>query len=334
MAQVNTTTLPVKLQDYYDKVALEKAVKLLLYRKFAQVRPLPKNSGEIIRFKRWGTLAPATTPLTEGITPEGKSITLTEITATVQQYGDWVPVTDKVQLLYADPILTEITEQLGEQQGETMDELMKNQLAAGSNVMYASGVAARANVVAKITATDLDKAIRTLKNANAKPISQLIKPSTGISTEPIRPAYVAIVHPDTTYGLESIAGFVPVEKYASQTGIMEGEVGAYKGIRFIETTQALKFADAGGAVSDTGNKSTTGSNLDVYATIIFAQNAYGEVPLSGSSSAIIIKVHGDRDTQDTSDPLNQRGSAGWKTMWTGKILNDSWMLRIEHAVAA
>ena len=103
---------------------------------------------------------------------------------------------------------------------------------------------------------------------------------------------------------------VPVERYASQTGILDGEVGSYKGVRFIETTNGLNFPDAGGAVGSTGNMSTGGTNLDVYATIIFAKNAYGEVPLSGTSSAVIIKVHGDKDTSDTSDPLNQRGSAG------------------------
>lgn len=333
MAQVNTTTMPVKLQDYYDKVALEKAVPLLLYRKFAQIRPLPKNSGEIIRFKRWGTLPPATTPLQEGVTPVGNSISVTEITATVVQYGDWVPVTDKVQLLYMDPILTEIVEQLGEQQGETMDVLMRDQLAAGSNVRYANGVKGRDSVVAAISTTDLEVAIRALKNANARQITNIIKASTGIATTPIRPAFVAICHPNTTYTLEGLTGWVPVEKYASQTGVMEGEVGAFKGVRFIETTNALAFADAGGNKA-AGMLSTSGVKNDVYATIIFAQNAYGEVPLSGSSSSVIIKVHGDKDTSDTSDPLNQRGSAGWKTIWTGKILNDSWMIRIEHAVAA
>jgi len=333
LAQVNTTTMPVKIQDYYDKVALEKAVPLLLYRKFAQIRPLPKNQGEIIRFKRWGSLSLATTPLTEGITPVGNSITVTEITATVEQYGDWVPVTDKVQLLYMDPILTEIVEQLGEQQGETMDVLMRDKLAAGSNVRYANAVDGRANVIALISATDIQVAIRALKNANARQITSIIKPSTGISTTPIRKAYVAICHPNTTHTLESLEGWVPVEKYASQTGVMDGEVGAYKGVRFIETTNALMVPDAGGD-KGSGILSTTGVKADIYATIIFAQNAYGEVPLSGSSSSVIIKVHGDKDTSDTSDPLNQRGSAGWKTMWTGKILNDSWMIRIEHAVAA
>lgn len=310
MARVDTTTMPVKIQDYYDKVALEKAVPLLLYRKFAQVRPLPKNSGEIIRFKRWGSLAAATTPLEEGITPVGNSISVTEITATVSQYGDWVPVTDKVQLLHMDPILTEIVEQLGEQQGETMDVLMRDQLTAGSNVRNAAGVALRTDIAAKISTTDLDIAVRALKRANAKKITSIIKPSTGIATEPIRPGFVAICHPDTTHDLEALStGWVPVEKYASQTGVMEGEVGAYRGVRFIETTNALVFRDAGGNVV-AGMASEGGVKNDVYGTIIFAQNAYGEVPLSGSSSSVIIKVHGDKDTSDTSDPLNQRGSAG------------------------
>ena len=309
MARVDSTTMPVKLQDYYDRVALAKAVPLLLYRKFAQVRALPKNSGEIIRFKRWGSMPPALTPLDEGTTPIGNRIDLMEITATVSQYGDWVPVTDKVQLLHADKILTEVVEQLGEQQGLTFDVLMRNQLAAGSNVLHANKVASRDAVVAKLAKTDLDAALRALKNANARPITNLIKATPNIATQPVRPCYVGIVHTNTTHDLHNIDGFVPSEKYASQTGVMDGEVGAYNGIRFIETTNGLFFPDEGGS-KGSGIDSTSGVKADVYATMIFAQNAYGEVPVGTGSSGIIVKARKDGDTSDVSDPLNQRSSAG------------------------
>ena len=56
--------------------------------------------------------------------------------------------------------------------------------------------------------------------------------------------------------------------------------------------------------------STSGVKADVYATMIFAQNAYGEVPVGTGSSGIIVKARKDGDTSDVSDPLNQRSSAG------------------------
>ena len=334
MARIDTSTMAtsVEIRDYYDKVALVKAIPLLLYRKFAQVRPMPQHQGEVIRFHRWGTLPLATTPLQEGITPEGGKIEKTELTAKLEQYGYWIPITDRVQLVAFDPILTEITEQLGEQQGETMDELMKNVLMGGSNVIYAGGVTSRAAVASKITAADLKKVTRALKQQNAKTLKKILKATTNVSTQGIRESYIAIIHVNTTQDLEDIDGFVPLEKYASQTGVMEGEVGSYKGIRFIETTRGANWADAG--ATGTSLMSTSGTNADVYGMLVIAENAYGEVPLHGGSSGIIIKIHGDGDRSDVSDPLNQRGSAAWKTMWTGKILNDNWLIRVEHGVSA
>lgn len=330
---VNTTgTFPTQIRDFYDRTSLRKAIALQTFRKWGQKRPLPKNKGKVIRFKRWGSLAPATTPLVEGVTPIGSKLDYTEITATIEQYGDWLPVTDQVLMMSIDPFLTEASEQLGEQEGETLDLLMRNSLLAGSNVLYSGTADSRAAVVAKIATTDLDLAIRTLKLANGRRIAKQVSPTTSYGTTPIRAAFVAVVSPYVTHDLEALAGFVPVEKYPTGSGVMEGEIGAYKGIRFVETTNAMCFEGAGG-VPAAGVK-TTGTKADVFPMLIFAEDAYGEVPLAGASHGLIIKVHGSHDNNDTSDPLNQRGSAGWKAFWTSKILNDAWIIRLEHAASA
>jgi len=325
-----TENFPNEIRDFYDRVALRKAVPLITFRKWGQKRPLPRNKGEVIRFKRWGNLAPALTPLTEGVTPVGNKLDYTEITAQIKQYGDWIPVTDRVLMTAIDPFLTEASEQLGEQEGETHDILMRNDLLAGSNVMYANNVAGRDSVVAKISTSDLDVAIRTLKLANTPRIAKQVSATTNYNTTPIRAGYIAVIHPYMSNDVEALTGFVPVEKYPSNSGVIEGEIGSYKGIRFVETTQAMCYEGLGG--SSTSVKNTAGK-ADVYPVLIFGEDAYGEVPLSGANHGIIIKVHGDSDRSDTSDPLNQRGSAGWKTMWTGKILNDAWIIRLECAAS-
>jgi N4-gp56 family major capsid protein len=327
-----TDNFPTEIRDFYDRVALKKAVPLITFRKWGQKRALPKNKGKVIRFKRWGTLVPATTPLQEGVTPVGNKMDYVEITATVQQYGDYIPVTDQVLMTSIDPFLTEASEQLGEQEGETHDILMRNDLLSGSNVLYASNVDGRVNVVAKVSTTDLDVAIRTLKLANARRITKQVNPTANYNTAPIRAGYIAVIHPYQSNDVESLTGFVPIENYPSSVGVMDGEIGSYKGIRFIETTQAMCYEGGGGAVANTIKN--TGGQADVYPMLIFAEDAYGEVPLSGMNHGIIIKIHGENDRYDTSDPLNQRGSCGWKSMWVGKILNDAWMVRYECAVSA
>lgn len=333
---VNTKNYPSEVKNFYDRVALMTAIPFLPFRKWGQKRPMPKNKGKTIEFRRWGLLAPATTPLSEGITPIGSSLTYETITATVAQYGDWIPMTDQVQDLAIDPVLTTAVQNLGEQQGETLAILSRNQMVSGVNVNYASGVSARSAVVAKVSAADYDKIIRKLKMKMAKRHTEIILPTVKIETQPIRAAFIAIISPYTTTDLEQqlgSSGYVPAEKYASGVA-MEGEVGAYKDIRFIESTHAMVYEDAGGSVA-TGCKSTGGTKADVYADLVFGKEAYGETMIGGKGThSVIIKLHKDGDTSDTSDPLNQRGTAGWKDYYVAKILNDDWLVRYEHAVGA
>ena len=329
--RMTTANSRTKIEDYYDRVALTKALPLLTFRKFGQKRPIPKNQGKIIRFTRWGRLSVATTPITEGITPVGNKMTYSDITATLNQFGDFVLITDHVTMTGIDPILTEAVSQLGYQQGETFDILSRDELLTGSNAIYANGIG-RTAVNTKIADEDILKAVRALKVAMAKPVMKQVNASVKYNTTPIRPSFIGVCHVYAEQDIEAITGFIPVEKYASQQDIMEGEFGQYAGVRFISTTQAPEFL-GGGATGGSGVKETDGK-ADVYATFIFGEDAYGEVPLSGQSSAVIIKAPQPGDTTNTADPLNQRSTAGWKAMYAFKILNDLWIERIEHAVSA
>jgi N4-gp56 family major capsid protein len=85
------------------------------------------------------------------------------------------------------------------------------------------------------------------------------------------------------------------------------------------------FADAGAAIGGSGMITTTGTLVDVYATLIFAANSYGVCPLQGHAMENIVKPLGSGD-----DPLNQRWTSGWKATTTTSILNNAWMVRIEH----
>lgn len=328
---MTTENSRVKIEDFYDRTALRKALPMLPHRRFAQHRLIPKNSGKIIRFTRWGRLPVATIPLTEGITPPGSKLTQTDITAELKQYGDWVPVTDQVTMLAIDPILTEAVEQLGYQEGETLDVLARNEMMTGSNAIYAGGAASRTAVSSKITKAEIEKAVRALKVALARKITKQVNATVKYSTSPIAAAFIGFCHVYAEQDIAALPGFVPVEKYARQDDVMEGEFGSICGVRFIATTQAPELPGAG-AAGGTDVQETDGK-ADVYATFIFGADAFGEVPLSGNSSAVIVKAPSKGDNSNTSDPLNQRSSAGWKTFIAFKILNDLWIERVEHAVS-
>lgn len=318
--------IPPAIQAYYDRNLLERAVPADIHGRFGQSRPIKMRSGNQIKFRRYEALTPATTPLTEGVTPAGSSLTVTDVTATLAQYGDYVTVTDMVDMTNQDPVLTEAGEVLGEQGGTTIDQVRRDVLVAGTNVIYTNGTT-RAGLNTTITAVALRTAIRALNRQNAKFVRDMVMATTGIGTTPIRPAYIGLVHPDTEAELEQIAGYTPTTAYSSAMKAEEDEIGAFRNIRFFKSTNGKVFANAGLAIGADGMISTGGVTNDVYATLIIGANAYGICPLSGQAMVNIIKPLG---SGGTADPLNQRATSGWKATTTTKILNDAWMVRIEH----
>lgn len=328
MATTTTTQVAPGTQAFYDRNLLERAKPAEVHGRFGQKRPIAKKNGNQIKFRRYSALAAATTPLTEGVTPTGSSLSVTDVTATLAQYGDFITLSDVVDMVNQDPVVTEATEVLGDQAGLTIDQVRRDVLVAGTNVAYANAVANRAAVNVKLSTADLDKAIRFLKNQNAKFVKEGIPPSTGVGTGAIRKAFVAVIHPDVEFDVESLTGFKPVSDYPSQMGVMEDEIGAYKNIRFVSSTNAKVFSGAGAL--GTATYKNNGANYDVYATLIFAADAYGVCPLSGEAMKTIVKPLG---SAGSADPLDQRSSVGWKAMTTTKILNESWLIRLESAAS-
>lgn len=317
----DTTVIPAEVNNFYDRTLLLRATPLLVHTRWAQIRDIPRKSGTVtIKFRRYANLAPATTPLTPGVTPTGSRLSSTEITAIVKQYGDFITITDELDYQTQDPILMEAAEQLGDQTGETLDVLTRDILNAGTNVYFAgSGHTLRSQVAAGelITDTLIKKVVRLLKNNKARRMTKMVDATSGYGTSPLNASYIGICHPNTTYDLKSVTGFVSVEKYASTASVMEGEVGKVDEVRFVETTNAKVFAGEGS------------SSIDVYSTIIFGSDSYGTTRISGEAIKNIVKPLGSGD-----DPLNQRATSGWKATFVAKILNDAFLVRIEHAVSA
>lgn len=320
-ATTNRAQIPAEVDAYYDRVLLLRVLPYFVHCKFGQSKPIPRNGGtDVIRFRRYSNLAVATTPLTEGVTPAGSALAQTLITATVAQYGSFVSISDKLDFLSIDPVMTEAMNILGDQALDTLDNLCRDIINAGTNVIYPGALVARATITSTdlITVTLIDKAIRTLKNNNAKRLMPTINPSTNIATQGIDKAYFAIIHPNVTYTLQNLAGFTKVKDYPSQAGVMENEVGSYNQVRFVESSNAKIFV-AGGF-----------GGIDVYSTLVMGSDAYGVTEVSGEGLKSFRKPFG---SAGTADPLDQIGTAGWKATHVTKILNDNFLVRIETAAA-
>ena len=304
-AEMNTNTtlsagLSVENKTFYDKALLVEAQANLVHDQFAQKRPIPKNGGKKIEFRKFASLPKALTPLTEGVTPDGKSLSVSKIEAEVSQYGDYVVYSDILDLTAIDPVVTEGVKVIGNQAGLTLDTITRNALQTGTNVFYcpkADGTEVTSRTAldntCKLTAKMVKKVAAFLKKVNAPKING---------------DYVAIIHPFVAYDLQNDPEWIEAHKYTTPENIYEGELGKLGGVRFVESSEAKVYE--GG----------------VFGCIFLGANAYGVTEIEGGGLKTIIKQLG---SSGVADALDQRASIGWKAIKTAEILLDSYIIRVE-----
>ena len=100
---LNTTaTMSKEMKTFYEKRLIDQAEPRLVHDQFADYYPVPQNGGKTIEFRKYDSLPKASTPLTEGVTPNGQALNVTTITSDLHQYGGWTPLTDVLQMTAID----------------------------------------------------------------------------------------------------------------------------------------------------------------------------------------------------------------------------------------
>lgn len=295
------TGLSDEMKTYYSDYLIDMAEPELVHDQFGQKHPIPKNGGKTIEFRKYDPLPKALTPLTEGVTPDGRKLTMGVITSTVHQYGDYIELSDILLLTAIDNNLVQATRLLGSQAGRTLDTITREVLSGGTNVQFAEGqVESRSALTGGdeteennhyLTVNAIRLAVRFLKVMNAPRINGY---------------YVGIIHPDCSYDLMNDPKWVNVKTYSDPEGIYEGEIGRIEGVRFVETSEAKVWTHAGKDYA--GGSTATANARDVYSTLILGADAYGVTEVSGGGLQHIVKQLG---SSGTADPLNQRATAGY-----------------------
>lgn len=304
---------------------LAHAEPILVLSKFGQSKPMPKNKADTVKFRRPVPFIIPDTPLAEGVTPTAQQMQYEDVEVQLKQWGAWVEITDIVNDLAEDPVLSDASMLCGEQAAETVEVQTWGAIRAGTNVVYANG-ASRSDVNTAISLNKQRTVTRALKAQRAKKITQMVGGSPNYSTEPVDAAFIAFAHTDLEADIRDMTGFVPTEKYGSMKALPY-EIGKVEDVRYVLSPVLDKFADAGGAAGSM--VSTTGTNADVYPVVYVAKESYGLIPLKGKN-AVTPKVL-NPDTPRGGDPLGQRGSVGWKTYFVAKVLNEAWLVRGEFA---
>lgn len=309
--EVQTTLLDglsTEMKTFYDMTLIDEAQANLVHDQFGQKRPIPRNGGKTIEFRKFAALAKATTPLTEGVTPDGKSLTVTAVTATVNQYGDYITQSDVLELTALDNTILEATKLLGRQAGLTLDTIVRNVLQSGTNVTYCPKVADDGSETAVTSRTGLD----ATSQLTVKVVQQVVAKLRAQNAPTIGGKYIGIIHPYVAYDLMRDPEWIDAHKYAKPENLYEGEIGEISGVRFVQTTEAKIYS--GG----------------VFGSLFLGEGAYGVTEITGGGLQTIVKQKG---SAGTADPLDQRSSVGWKAIKTAELLIPQYIVRVESKSA-
>lgn len=305
MAINTTANLPPAVREYYDRLLLMTAYPMLVHTRFAQKRVLPRKSGDTIVFRRYARLATVPIPIVDGVTPPGASLSVTDIKARVDFYGNFVMFTDQVELTVEDRVLNESSRLLAQNMAQTIDEVTRDVLAsAASTTACSNGV--NGNTPTELTKADIDSVVKTLLGNDAEMISEVIPGTDQFGTAPIRPSFFAFIDTDLLDDLEAVSNFVHSANYPSGQRPLDGEWGSTGNVRWLYTSVG-KVSSASPAV---------------YTNPVVGKEAYAVVNLGSESGDFYVEPLG---SGGSADPLHQRGTVGWKQPFVSRVLNDNFM---------
>lgn len=279
-------SLSAEMKTYYDMTLIDVAEGELVHDQFAQKRNIPKGSGKTIEFRKFDSLPKAMTPLVEGVTPDGESLSVSAVTATVAQYGSFVPLADVLVLTAIDNMILEATKKLGSQAGRTLDAITRDVLQSGTNVSYCPKIAEDGTETEVTSRANLDDTCVLTVDVVMQQVTKLRTQNAPT----INGKYVAIIHPHVAYDLMRDPEWIEAHKYSAATNLFEGEIGEIAGCRFVQSSEA-KIYEGG-----------------VYGSLFMGADAYGTTEITGGGLETIIKQMG---SAGTADPLNQRSTVGY-----------------------
>ena len=317
-------------QSLFNTTLLVRGTYALIHQVPVRLYTLPKKSGKSMIWRRYDALSLATAPLSEGVNPAGRTKSKTDVVALLAQYGDFIEDSDMVFDTQPDPQAVENVELLGQQMGETFDQLYRDMWADATNIVYANG-SSTVTVTQVIDRNDLDRAYRTLRVNKARPFTPMVMASQKIGTAPIMPSYWAMVDERLAFDVRHVDDFIRVSEYANPTGVLAGEFGADKnGIRFLASPNGYYLAGATGTTAAATDVKNTGGFADIYSCFVVGMEAAGGVNLASSNGGVITHAIG---SAGSSDPLNMRATVGWKKYDTRKLLNQSFLVEVQSAVS-
>lgn len=311
---------------------------------------LEKKGGSMsVKWRRIENLAAVTTALSEltengpvafGAGRNSVKPTVTDLTVATAKYGNFIILTEEVDLFNINPVTMALMDTLGANAGESLNILQRDVMKAGTNIVYRGQAANKSAVAGAVTLNDIKAAVSALQRNSAQKFDGDAFGSQNYNSQPIRSSFFGICHTDVEEDVRLLSGFVGVEQYGGYTETYPYEFGAVGGVRWCSTEIApIETATSTTSASSNFRGSSTGF-ADVYWSFVYGKDAVGTVGLGEQHAKEIYTMYNptrpptvelikkDIGSSGVGDPFNEYGSIAWKAWHAGKILNPNWIVSV------
>lgn len=333
-----TTDITSIIGNYYDKLMLERLTANVVLYKMVEKKPIPKGTGKVINFNRYTNFPVATSlvPLTEGEVPTQTYLSGSAVTATIQQYGNWTAVSDLLEMTSFSNVIKEAVDNFGDNAAITIDSIVYLRMMSDSSTMDESPASAQtistwfygkqggfSSIYLSADGLVISSAAilyATLSAASASDghtldldkISRMAAKLRSNNCKPYDDGYYKLyTHPKCTAYIQRTSEWATWQAYTRPEVLDKGQVGVAHGVKIYESTIPLDVVARTSAPWAVG--------VSGVWNVIMGKGGIAVTELAGEGSpSVTVKAP---NKYDTSNPLNQWSTIGWKVAFTAKVLN-------------
>lgn len=302
-----STDLSDEMKTFYSKDLIKNAKPNLIHDQAAQKVNIPQGSGKVIEFRKFSKLPKVTAALTDGVTPDGSSLEVTNLTATVEQYGDYVTLSDRLITEAIDPMILNTNQLLADQAGRTGDTITRDVINGGSNKYLVPSVSSGTE-----TAVLLRKDLVGTCLLRVKDIVNAVTRLKRMDAPKINGYYLGFIHPDLSGDLQNSEGWQEVHKYAAPEEIFAGELGRIGGVRWMESSECKIIGPS--VISDGLNRLTVEVAIESSSTTVYVSE---ELTAATPTTAIPVYING---VANTITKIEDGGATGTTKLTVGTAI--------------
>lgn len=300
-----TSSLAPLVSTYYEKVFLARAEYELILKEGSQVRTHPVNEGRTVNFSKLNPLTIITDPLGEASNPLSCPVNASTVSMTLSEYGLTTTHGKLVTLTSIDANMKETIELVGQNMGETLNRLVRNELDDGTTYYGNDHHVANFTAGDTLDACDIRLMVRTLE------LNKAMRYKDGF--------FIGKTDPYSKVNLISDTAWLNSKTYSDVKDLYRGEMGELYGVRWLLSNDVLSGTEAASTASSTTNR---------FYTFVHGRDSFGTYDLAQDKPKLYIVPN----AVDSGSPAGRITHISWAGSYASKLLNSSWVVSARFAL--